>query len=109
MATIVFTYRPIATNTNLEPIRAQLTRGGRALDHSGYTATVSIRDESTNDLVVAAADAVVDADGASYALPTEVVSLITRDSNWLVEWHFVSPSGAAVRTLVARLPVRVGL
>lgn len=108
MPAIVFAYRPIVTNTTIEPLAASIERGGEPIDLTDYTATVTIRG-ITDEILVNAAPATINGDRAEYALPPELVAAITIDGDWLVEWRFTAPNGLVLRTLVARLPVRARL
>lgn len=101
-------YAAITTGSNLTPLTHEVRdRFGTAIDFTGATITVLVKDELTGETIVAAGA------GAVSAYPRQVefsfadvdVAKITYATTWLVEWTIVL-AGKTYRSAQYKLPVR---
>lgn len=105
-------YRPIVTDSNDTPIGIELKRQGRLADLSDHDVTVTVRDPSTRQTIVASGVATVVGPGrADFYFTAAQVALIVKDSIWLCEWCFAERGGMArvLRLAPIRLPVAAKL
>lgn len=103
-------YAPISANSNLVPITFELRdqRTGVRMDLTGATVTVNVKDEHTQEVIVASGSGTVDTLNTalvSYSFADGEVAKITYETTWLVEWTIVL-SSKTYRSEAIRLPVR---
>lgn len=100
-----FTYSPIVAGSDYSPLLLELVDvAGNAVDLTGATFAVTVKDELTGATIVQDGAAAVSSDPyvIEYFLAAPTV---TTPATWLVEWKVTASGGKVQRSPVCRLPV----
>jgi hypothetical protein len=102
-----FTYPPIVTDSNFNPIALRVKREGVLLPALGVTVQVNVKDRDTGAVIVEDGVATSVGDGRwEYRFSPEQVALIVANSMWLVEWTIMAGGYTWRSNEPALLPVR---
>ena len=107
-----FQYDTIVAGSNLEPLTIELrnARNGLPLPLSGATITITIRDETTGEVIADESEATPNASNpywVDYYLSDDESAKITTQSTWLAQWTLTAGTGKKhLVPTIGRIPVR---
>lgn len=113
MAVRVFQYSEIVAGSNYAPLTLELRSAatGYSIDLTGATVTLTLVDETSNEVIVQDGSATQNADNpywVEYYLSDETVAKITAPSAWLAQWTVTAGNGRKHKA-IGRVPVRPGV